>query len=88
MTFCAREKEDGANFFGERSVGGGGSLTRRKKDRFARRVVRRCDDAFCWNAPNKLSFFFASSMGFFLSCKERKKEKALVLVAHSGELFP
>ena len=44
--------------FGERSVGGGGgSLTRRKKDRFA----RRCDDAFCWNAPNnKLSFLFFS----------------------------
>ena len=39
----AREKEDGANFFGERSVVGGGSLARGKKDRFA----RRCDDAFC-----------------------------------------
>ena len=62
--------------FGERSVGGGGgSLTRRKKDRFA----RRCDDAFCWNAPNnKLSFlFFFCLVGFLLVRKERKKEKAL-----------
>jgi hypothetical protein len=62
MTFCARaKKKTGPTFFGERSVVGGGSLARRKKDRFA----RRCDDAFCWNAPNnKLSFlffFFASS---------------------------
>lgn len=56
MTFCARaKKKTGPTFFGERSVVGGGSLARRKKDRFA----RRCDDAFCWNAPNnKLSFLF------------------------------
>lgn len=61
--------------FGERSVGGGGgSLTRRKKDRFA----RRCDDAFCWNAPNnKLSFlFFFLPRRIFIGAQRKKERKS------------
>ena len=84
MTFCAREKEDGANFFWRAICRRRRRLSHAQEERpfCASCGATRCDDAFCWNAPNKLSFlFFFLPRRIFIGKNDKKKGKALVLVA-------
>jgi len=85
-----RAKKTGATFLGERSVVVVVSRSNSDAQEERPRVVC-CDDfdAFYWNAPNKLSFFFASKGRIFFVVQRKKKRKLSVAVwCLANYLFP